>query len=282
MPVRMPERSKNSPRVGSLTIQTMVVFVTALKSATLCVDWRAHCALVEASLRSVFRQSNKHFQVVLVCHEAPVFTIPFDSRLCVIEAGYEPPERSTFSEAAGSVDKFRKLQIAMAAAGQMAPGYVMMKDADDFVHKDLVNYVLSDAHPNGYRVNTGYVWPWRSRWVRSVDGFWQQVGTSAVVNARHIDFPAVDASDGDGCIILTHGHGIIGQELAKRGFPLADIPFTSVLAVAQHGENNSHPVAESWMRRWWRRSHWQQFATRLPHYRYRGAAINEAFGLVGA
>ncbi|MEM7406395.1 MAG: glycosyltransferase family A protein [Pseudomonadota bacterium] len=257
----------------------MFVFLTALKSAAVCDDWGAHSRLVEASLRSVFAQTDGNFRVVVVCHEEPELCTRFDERLEFRRVDYAPPTPASFDERAGVADKFRKLRVALTAARHFNPNYVMLRDADDLVHRDLVRFVHESGHPNGWLVEHGFVAPLGSPWLFSRARFWQLCGTSSILNARLAGLAGGSDGTEDDCVLLDFGHHELPIELERRGQPLANIPFPAAVYRTRHGDNNSHGRGPHWARSLIMRSQWKLFFRDLGARRWATRGLRQQFGL---
>jgi len=96
-------------------------------------------------------------------------------------------------------DKFRKRLNIGQRLHQLGGGYYMQLDADDIVHRDLVDYVLRARHPNGHLIPTGYTCDWAAGLVAPVPGAWRLslervCGSTSVLRFDVPDLPSAEAT----------------------------------------------------------------------------------------
>src|SRR5262245_53047691 len=132
----------------------MLCFLMALKSRQVSRDWVHVCRLFEASLRSVYRQTHDNFRIIVACHETPIVTTNYDTRLEFINVDCPPPAQ--ISTKLCMEDKWLKLRHAMIRAGELKPDFLMIMDADDLVSKHLASFTAQHQDRNGWMVRTGY------------------------------------------------------------------------------------------------------------------------------
>jgi hypothetical protein len=248
----------------------MLCFLMALKSRQVSHDWVRVCRLFEASLQSVYRQTDDNFRIIVVCHETPIVTTNYDARLEFINVDFPPPAQ--ISTKLCMEDKWLKLRHAMIRAGELKPDFVMIMDADDLVSKHLANFTTQHQDRNGWMVRTGYRWKFGSRFIQYDSEF--TCGTDSIVSARLIKFPKT-ASDEEreNCIVLRWGHTTIGEKLAEVGTALDDLPFPGAVYVMAHGDNDSHfGITHSW-------PGWRTWANEIPRLRWLTPRIRDEFGL---
>src|SRR5690242_13704199 len=128
------------------------VFGIPLRSRVTAQNWGHVCRLFDATLRSVFRQSDEDFRVIVACHEVPDVAALSDPRVVIAAAPFPPP--SSFPEQ--MIDEGKKRKLIGATLRGLGGGYLMLLDADDLVSNRLVGFARSDGHPNGYIMHEGF------------------------------------------------------------------------------------------------------------------------------
>jgi len=211
----------------------VIAFIVALKAKPLANNWERVCRLFEATLQSVYNQTDGDFRLIAVCHDRPALRHTYDGRLEFIHADFPPPPGvHDFM----MQDKWKKLALGVKRAGELEPGFVMLMDADDLVSDRLVAHAKKYPDSNGWVINRGYYYAFGSRWIERANNY--NCGTNAIVSSRFIRFPKDLGEDSlGGCIILRWGHMRIAEKLAKHGTPLEPLPFRGGIYVHRHGDN---------------------------------------------
>jgi hypothetical protein len=122
----------------------------------------------------------------------------------------------------------------------------MMMDADDCVHRDLAQHVNHYPPTDGWSMNTGYLWDEGSSWLYRTKNFAGLCGSSAIIRLLPEDFPTSESEASDRFFILTNGHSVINNYMAKRGTPLRPLPFIGSIYVTATGENDSAIRMAGW------------------------------------
>lgn len=167
----------------------MVVFVACVKHPLDSKSYRTVWELLNNTLLSVCNQTDRNFKVVVVCNEIlPLLhnselIIPHTEfvkvdfprpgmagrrNLCRLGNLSPPPgdetweEKGQFSEQLIvprmniRIDKGTKILTGLLAAEKYHPDYIVLLDADDFVLKDLVEYIHKHKGGDGWIMSHGY------------------------------------------------------------------------------------------------------------------------------
>lgn len=220
----------------------MLAFILALQSPESSKDWLRVSRMCERTLRSVCAQTSPDFRAFLVCNTRPEtdFTHP---NLTIIERDFPLPATTS---AARMQDKWGKLKVGLIAARHLAPAHVMLMDADDCVHRGLAEYVEKNPDIAGWSIDIGYIHDEGSRWLFRTTNFFQRCGSSAIVRLSQDDFPQSESEPTSKFFILSHGHTVIKEGMARRGTPLQPLPFVGAVYQTNTGENDSGTRMSHW------------------------------------
>jgi hypothetical protein len=162
-----------------------------LQPRTNGADWSKVNELLYHTLNSIKGQANQNFIAFVCGHDYPDVMSEFESeRFIFIRANFERPD----SPERGRVDKRNKRHLIANEIHRRQGGYMMYLDADDFVHKDLVDFVLKDNNRRGYVLSKGYAFDYSNRVLGIIPGVWRKnfssvCGSSGIVYFRPEDLP---------------------------------------------------------------------------------------------
>ncbi len=133
-------------------MKPIVLFIVPLVSRRYAKDWAKVCGLLEATLRSLANQSNANYKCLIVSDEMPA--VHASPKIQFVQADFllEDPKRY----GARCVDKQKKVYLALLAAREIDPEFVMVLDGDDLLHRDLVAFVASNLKYDGFVLGRGY------------------------------------------------------------------------------------------------------------------------------
>lgn len=239
----------------------MLAFITSMRHPDNADDYGYNEKLLEATLRSLTQQSSQDYVVFVVGNRAPSFQLP--SRVHFVEVDYAPPARVNGPHAnrEGFVrDKGSKIGAGLIAARQYNPDWVMIFDADDFVHRDLVDFVHRHADAPGWVIQRGWIYSRARNGYRAQDGFNRTCGTSYVIPFSAYDVPnSIDVGASQQEIIDAFGDvlpNIMGAHRnatswhASRGRELRAVPFRAAVYHVDTGENHSRKALPGLIHPW--------------------------------
>lgn len=229
----------------------MLAFITSLRHPDNSSDYSRVEALLRRTLRSIAAQTSDDYVVIVVGNRPPSFALPPRTRFVPVDFPPQPePKKREERWETVIVDKGSKLSVGLLAAREHAPDHVMIVDADDFVHRDLVRWVgAQPADATGWLVADG----WRYSSARGagerIDDLHRVCGTCYIVPWRAYDVPAdlpTSASQeevldafGERARFILGKHRDADRWLADHGFPLAPLPFAGSVYHVDTGENHS-------------------------------------------
>lgn len=247
---------------------TNLCFLIALKSQRTSNNWEQVCSVFERSLVSVYRQTNPHIKILIVCHEKPTLSGRYDDRVEFIPTNLPLPDgkKRPFMS-----DKWDKIAVGMKRVQEIDPQFLMLMDADDLVSNRLAEFVSLEPNANGWIIKQGYEYVWGRRWLLRSDHF--NCGTNAIINCRHLDFPAdFSEKERNRCVVLRVGHLGIEAEMEKIGTPLSPLPFRGAVYVLGHGDNDSVDAQKISSR------NIRHAVYRLSRLRFKSSSFRKEFG----
>ena len=171
--------------------QTSFIFAIPVAPFVDQKQWDHLNELLLATLRSALNQSNANFRILVAGHERPeALDQVGDDRVEFVPVAFPKPS----DPRSRRQDKRRKRWAIAARFRQMGGGYFMYLDADDYVHRDLVQFVLDDDNKSGYFIPEGYALDYKNGVLATIPGAWRKpfnhvCGSSGIVYFRPQDLP---------------------------------------------------------------------------------------------
>jgi hypothetical protein len=217
------------------------VFGISLASAQASNDWEKTKRLLGRTLQSVLGQTDGRFMVLICGHEFPDVPEMSDPRVTFFECDVPPPKDSSRFRR----DKMRKRWLLGVALRELGGGYFFPLDADDLVHKNVVEYTLGNDNKRGYLVDKGYVLDeanGKLAWVQDVwdSDFNYVCGSSAVIHFEVNDLPSWGDAGGTKVYFNQfESHAYWPNVARESGRPLQRLPFAAGVYVVNHSQNLS-------------------------------------------
>lgn len=216
-----------------------VFFVIPFAGRRDAQSWDTARALLAATLRSIFSQTDPNFGVFIAGHEAPAIPELEDPRVRFLSAGFDKPAHP--SEAMR--DKYRKKRMVLQAVAKAGGGDAIFMDADDLVSSRLVAFVREANHPNGLLFTHGYIWDAAAARLAPIPGayktpFYKHCGSCMVLRVGPGDAPAGGAYKGSRAEAYKR-HAEYGEIAAAQGRPLAEISLPAMVYVVNTGAGDS-------------------------------------------
>jgi hypothetical protein len=217
------------------------VFAIPLKARGLSSDWQLAQSLLRETVHSATRASSSETAVVIACHDEPDLHDVAAPDVHVLRVPFAEPE----APSQGGRDKATKRRFIGAWICETAASEevdVMFLDADDLVHKDLVEWVSSRTEP-AHVVETGYILNMAAGLLQNRrQSFHKTCGSSFVCRFRRNELPTswddlASPFSQFGASPDQRGHqdyDIVASELGK---PPLTIPFPSVIYRVNHAES---------------------------------------------
>jgi hypothetical protein len=225
----------------SPVVEAPVTFGIALVSARVARDWPSVQRLLANTLRSLFRQTDQNFRIVIACHEPPAIKEVDEKRVTILPVDFPiPRHRGDWRR-----DIMRKHEIIGAKLREFGGGWLFILDADDLLANDLCARIRSTATKvlilaSGYRLDVrrqqAQLLLWR---------FWRKCGSCIAVNWRVDELPEA------GAIYLPQVfqeymntfHYNLKTVFDKYKWKYSLVHKPSVAYIVNHGQNLSDVVA---------------------------------------
>jgi len=108
-----------------------------------CSNWETAQANLRRTIRSIRGMSRSDYRIVIACHELPDLTDIHGSDLELLQAPFAI-ETDLMRRGADKIRKRRLIGSWLRERVGEEGAYVMFLDADDLVHRRLVDHVLGD------------------------------------------------------------------------------------------------------------------------------------------
>jgi hypothetical protein len=233
------------PRLANLALKPsrqQFAFAISFKPRSACTDWEEAQANLRRTIRSAraAAASSETAILAVACHDEPELGETSEAVHVLRVPFADPADRWQ-----GIQDMARKRRFIGAWLRRMLPRaepYVMFLDADDLVHKDIVEYVVAQGN-GSYVVDQGYVLDLATGllWHRR-KGFQLTCGSSFVCRFARDELPsswedAASPFGQFGSLPDQRGHTNYDQVAAELGRPPAPVPFPAVVYTVNHSES---------------------------------------------
>ncbi len=218
----------------------MIYFGVTLRSRASARDWNHVVEDFNRTLRSICRQTDPDFRVIVACHEIPPLREACDSRVEFLTT--DVPTPVTHGEM--MQDKGWKLSIIGRRIREYGGGYTMIVDADDLVSNRIAAYVKAHPDENGFGARYGYVYSLGDAWVKRMYAMDRVCGSCTIARYAPEELPEeLPESPRDDStretLLIRRPHSSLQRELAALGRPVAEIPFPTTVYVRNTGDNHS-------------------------------------------
>lgn len=228
----------------------MLAFVTSLRHPQNSADYGRVEELLSETLDSVSQQTSDEFVVIVVGNQAPAFDLP--DKVHFVPVDFDPPAPPTgprTDRAPFVWDKGTKIGIGLIAARQFDPDYVMIFDADDFVHADLAAFVESRPGQAGWVVDRGWMYSRSRNAYRPQNQFNRTCGTCHILPFDSYEVPTdlditatqdqVAEAFGERLEAMLGAHRHAVEWHTARGRNLQSLPMRGAVYHVDTGENHS-------------------------------------------
>ncbi|MFE4124257.1 hypothetical protein [Priestia sp. YIM B13486] len=214
-----------------------IVFGISLKSKKVSRNWNKVQKNLSNTLKSIFRNTDQHFRVIIAGHNKPNIKELKDKRVKWLPVKFSSPT----SPKGFSRDKMRKRKIIGEYLHKIGfSGYFMAVDADDWIHHRFVEYIRSQPFSNAFILEKGLITNIGRKEIWETSDFYKKCGTNALFYFSKKDFPNPKKKKGNAFGILTlKAHPKSPDRLKKlnKDYKMITLPF--VIWVLSHGDNNS-------------------------------------------
>jgi hypothetical protein len=213
------------------------LFIIPLKSAKNSQDWEMVTQLLNCSLASIEVQKSKDHHTYIVCTEKPTITANIEKTTIL---STEIRIEGEFTHDKGGLDKQQKVYYGLLKAVALNPDSVMIVDADDLLHCDLLSYMHAQSKHSGFIINKGYRLFKGRNYLSKLTNFNRKCGTFALFPyekeyfVKYADYK-VDFSKY--YMTATPHNKEIDRDFRERGIIYKFVPFYGAIYVRNHGDN---------------------------------------------
>lgn len=207
----------------------MLIFIIPVKNKEVSYSWNNTKSLLIKTLKSILNQTSYNFKIIVASgHSLQIEDdqIKNSNKLKYITTN--KIYKHNLSVEQKRKDKAEKLHLAFNEAIKYNPNYISVVDADDFISKNLVEYIENNKDNIGYCLNSGYVYDGNT----TNEMFYVRKELSTFCGSTLIVKPELFKYTFDDDGIYKHF-----QNNHINGVPMPDIPFPSVIYNKGHGEN---------------------------------------------
>lgn len=218
----------------------MIYFGVTLRSRASARNWENVVRDFNRTLRSIYRQTDPEFRVIIACHEIPPLEESYDGRVEFLTTDVPTPTNSHEM----MQDKGYKLSMIGRRIRECGGGYIMIVDADDLVSNRIAAYVKAHPKENGFGARYGYVYNMGDRFVRRMYAMDRVCGSCTIVRYAPEELPEeLPAGPQDDAtrdkLLIRLPHSTLQRHLASIGRPVAVIPFPTTVYIRNTGDNHS-------------------------------------------
>lgn len=218
-------------------------------------------------LNSLINQTADSVIIHMVIHDMPPIRehIKNSGKIIVHKAAFPTPKKidlKTYNQVSGKIlpslpnmsrrkvnDKYSKFKIGLMATFEDPESeFIMLVDADDLVHKRLVEFCLENrANPacsGGHTITQGYNWAVGTDFFRKIVGFHKVCGTCNIVKIvneereQYLKTKQIDCFDRKKHWLYA-GHASVFQRIRNLGRGTTKVPFPAAVYVTNTGNNIS-------------------------------------------
>ena len=231
-PLKNPDEWRRRNPLRPPSEDVLVRFIIPLISKKKARNWQTVCENLNRTIGSLRGQTSGRWKAIVTCQDRPD-GIAFDDQVRFLPYPIPANVRST--------DQPAKQRHLIRAASQLdrSDGYIYFLDADDILHPDLVEYIVSDNNGHGYTITRGYMIDFAARKAVPLGHgpneqylFREANGSSA---ALRFDMRTNRALCGPA--FKRGPHSQTHRRAAEYGLDLAQVPFACALYVFNHGDN---------------------------------------------
>ncbi|MDN4866193.1 hypothetical protein ACFX4N_29540 [Priestia sp. YIM B13551] len=230
-------KSEVSKQLNKAPNRKEIAFGISLKSKKVSRNWNKVQKNLSNTLKSIFRNTDQHFRIIIAGHNKPNIKELNDKRVKWLPVKFSSPT----SPKGFSQDKMRKRRVIGEYLYKIGfHGYFMAVDADDWIHHRFVEYIRSQPFSDAFILEKGLITNIGRKEIWEMGEFYKRCGTNALFYFSKKDFPNPKKKKANPFNILTlKAHPKSPERLKKlnKKYKMINLPF--VIWVLSHGDNNS-------------------------------------------
>jgi hypothetical protein len=239
----------------------MLAFITSMRHPSNAANYAHNERLLAETLACFANQTSDEYVVIVVGNQEPSFDLPPHAHFVPVDYAAPPRANGLHADRTAFVrDKGTKIGAGLIAAREFEPDWVMIFDADDFVHRGLVQYVHSNPSSPGWVIERGLMYSRARNGYLVQNDFHRTCGTSYVIpfEAYQVpdDLPPTATQDdisrafGEVLPNIMGAHRNAVQWHREHGRELRTYPTLGAVYQVDTGENHSGKKLAGVIRPW--------------------------------
>ena len=218
----------------------MIYFGVTLRSKASAKNWEHVERDFNRTLRSLYRQTDPEFRIIVACHDIPRLDAAYDERVEFVTTDIPTP-KTPFEM---MQDKGYKLSMIGKRVREYGGGYTMIVDADDLISNRVAAYMKQHPGENGFGAEYGYVYNVGDSFVKRMYALDRVCGSCTIIRYDPQELPAAlpngpqDESSVES-MIIRRPHSTLQRYMASIGRPVRRIPFPTTVYIRNTGDNHS-------------------------------------------
>lgn len=243
--------------------KNLITFVTSVRHPDNSNDYELVWKLLENTLISVSSQTNQDFEIIVVANKIldDFSSHPIIKNIKFIKVGFSAPitEGEKIHTGMKVIEIDRGTKYAIGAVASQSDN-IMFFDADDFVHKDIVQYISDHPDFSSYKIKKGYTIAGERFNKNNI--FQGCCGTSQIVKTscllKHLKGLNINSNQQE--ILEVAGDYFVRKVLGDHHKicsmfqPCHDIPFRAAVYYLFNGQN--HGLKMHWLNMLEKSDHW--------------------------
>jgi len=243
--------------------KNLITFITSIRHPDNSNDYELVWKLLENTLISVSSQTNQDFEIIVVANEIldDFSSHPIIKNIKFIKVNFPAPvtrhEKTHTGMEVIEIDRGTKYAIGALASQS---DNIMFFDADDFVHKDIVQYISDHPDFNSYKISKGFTIT-GDRFNKN-NIFQGACGTSQIVKASCLlkQLKGLNINSNQQEIFEVAGNHFVKKilgdhhEICSLFQPCNVIPFRAAVYYLFNGQN--HGLRMEWLNKLEESKHW--------------------------
>lgn len=230
------------------------MFITSLRHPNNCNSstFDSVLDLLESTLKSVCAQTDKRFQILVVCNEIPKIGFQHQAIKYVVVNLPSPSSlhRAAIGMEALRIDRGSKYLIGLQHSQYYQPSHIMFFDADDYVSNRLAEFVANNQTQNGWFFKQGYLYDRSINTLGILDNFYMYCGSSHIIRFDLYSLPErlpqnpsqkeiLEFVEEYYLLYILGSHRWTSTYFAEKDKSLQFLPFLGVIYHIGHGENHT-------------------------------------------
>jgi len=210
-----------------------ILFIIPLISQKHCKNWDETCFYLNRTLTSIEGQESDSYYTLIVCNETPNLSQNFKNTTIL---NTNIIINKPYCLNVGRIDKQQKVYRGLIYTRDLIPNYVMILDADDLIHKNLVSYTNQNSKYDGFIINKGFRHDIGKSKLAKLHWFHLVSGSSVIFPYDPHDFETYNKTSYMNFYMTKIDHNKnIEKDFRTRNIKYKKVPFFAAIYTRGHG-----------------------------------------------